>query len=107
MNIGKLDRRVTIQVRTLKKDATGTRSETWSTLAVVFAEYVVNKGKVSTLADAERPQDTQQWRIRWRNINATDHRLTYQGKTYNITGITEEGRRQSILLDTLAITGIS
>lgn len=107
MNIGKMDRRVTMQTRTLTKDTTGTRVETWETTAEIWAEYVTNKGNVSTLADAERPQDTQQFRIRWRTFDVTNNRIIYDGKTYNPTGVTQEGRRNTLLIDTLAIKGIS
>lgn len=107
-NAGKLDRRVTIQQRTLTKDNTGTRVETWEDIAEVWAEYVTHRGTVAPVADAERGQDSQQWRIRWRTLTpATNYRIIYGGSTYDIESVTQEGRKNTLLLDTIAIQSIS
>ncbi len=107
MNPGKLDRRVTIQKRVASRDATGSIVETWSDESKVWAEKVTHKGRESSLSDSERSQDSQQWRIRTRVINSTDYRVFYDLKYYGIEGITEEGRGNSLLLDTIAIQSIS
>ena len=102
MNPGKLNRRLTIQVRTLTKDATGSQSETWADTATVWAELVSQKGREATIADSERSQDTRQFRIRHRALTTTGNRLFYQSRFYDITGITEEGIKTTILMDTVA-----
>lgn len=105
MNPGKLDRRIVLQVRTLSRDGTGSRVETWSDSATLWAEVVTQKGSEKSAADAERPVDSRQFRIRHRAIDPTNHRILYQSKFYNITGTTEEpGRRSTLLLDTYAAT---
>ena len=107
MNPGKLNRRVVIQARTLTKDGTGSRVETWADSATVWAEAVTQKGREATLADADRTQDTRQFRIRHRALTTTDHRLLYQSRFYDITGITEEGIKTALLLDTVATQSIT
>lgn len=102
MNPGKLDRRIVLQVRVLSRDATGSRVETWADSATVCAEFVRQTGREANLADAERSQEQQQFRIRFRNINATDYRVLYRSKFYDIRGISEEGRTEFLLLDTVA-----
>lgn len=108
MNFSKMDRRITLEARVMTRDDTGSRVESWVTVSELWAEYVQNKGAEGPSADADRWQDSQQWRIRYRSgMTSTGYRLTYQGKTYNILGITEEGRKNSLLLDCLALQAVS
>jgi SPP1 family predicted phage head-tail adaptor len=108
MNPGKLDRRLVIQKRVLTKDTTGSRVETWADESKVWAEVVAHRASEAQPANAERPQDTRQFRIRHRTINSTDYRILYQSQFFNITGITEEGGREnSLLVDAIAIKSIS
>lgn len=103
MNPGKLDRRVVIQRRIILKDETGSRFETWADQATVWAEYVTARGTETTLADADRSQVTQQFRIRHRSITTTDHRILYRLKFYDIRSISEEaGRWNTLLLETVS-----
>ena len=106
MNPGKMDRRITIEARTLGKDSAGGRTETWETAAEVWAELVTRKSRESAAADSERPMDTRTFRIRYRSITEHNHRLTYDVKTFNITGISEEGRKQTLLIEATAATAI-
>lgn len=107
MNPGKLNRRIVIQVRTLTKDATGGRVQTWADSATVWAEIITQKGTSGIIADSERIQDTRQFRIRTRTIAPETHRILYQLKYYDITGITEEGISTTLILDTVATKSIS
>ena len=102
MNPGKLNRSVVIQARTISKDGTGSRVETWADSATVWAEAVKQSGKEATLADSDRSQDTRQFRIRHRALTTTGHRLLYQSRFYDIAGITEEGIKTTLLLDAVA-----
>ncbi len=106
-NPGKMDRRIVLQERTLTQDATGSRVETWADVANRSAEKVTTRGREAVLADGEKSQTTQQWRIRYMPALAgadatTNYRLTYQGKIYDITAITEEGRKDRHLIDSTA-----
>jgi SPP1 family predicted phage head-tail adaptor len=107
MNPGKLDRRIVLQRRIVSKDETGSRFETWADESTVWAEFLKQTGREGDLSDAERSQDFQQFRIRYRPLNPTDFRVYYRSKFYDITGISEEGRTESLLLDTVATQSVS
>ncbi len=107
MNPGKLNRRVVIQRRTKTRDATGSTVSTWSDQSTVWAEAVMHKSIESEIIDSDRPQQKRQFRIRHRSITSEDHRILYQSQFFNITGITEEGIKNTILLDTVATKAIS
>ncbi|GAA5124660.1 phage head closure protein [Luteolibacter yonseiensis] len=106
MNPGKMDRRIRLQKRTFSRDTTGSNVETWADNAGVWAEDVKQGGGESVIADADRGQDTRQFRIRHRDMNAQDYRVSYDGKIYEIRNIQEEGRKNTLLLDTVATQGI-
>lgn len=108
MNPGKMDRRITIQKRAMTRDATGSTVETWTDESRrIFAEKVKYTGSETVISDADRARDFQQWRIRYRDITPTEHRIVYQGKTYDISSVIEEGRRDSLLIDSAATQQIS
>ena len=102
MNSGKLNRRIVIQSRTVTADSMSGRVETWADSATVWAELVIQRGTVTNIADADRNQDTAQFRIRYRTINTSDNRILYKLRFYDIKGITEEGIKNTLLLDTVA-----
>jgi SPP1 family predicted phage head-tail adaptor len=107
MNPGKLDRRIVIQKRVMTKDATGTRVETWADESSVWAQYVTNKGNETSTADAERETNSQQFRIRYRALNAIDYRIFYRSQFYDIIGISEEGRQSFLLVDSIATRALA
>ena len=106
MNPGKLNRRLDIQTRTASKDATGSIVSNWADSAKVWAELVTQRGREAVIADSDRNQSTVQFRIRHRTITTTDHRILYQSRFYDITGITEEGLKNTLLLDAVATQAI-
>jgi SPP1 family predicted phage head-tail adaptor len=106
MNPGKLNRRVIIQSRTKTRDATGSTVSTWADESTVWAEAVTHKSSEAEIVDSDRTQQTRQFRIRHRTITSEDHRILYQSQFFNITGITEEGIRNTLLLDTVATKAI-
>ena len=107
MNPGKLNRRVVIQARTTTKDDSGSVVSTWAAHATVWAEVVVQRGREAIIADSDRSQDSRQFRIRYRSITSTGYRLLYQLRFYDITGITEEGIKTTLLLDTVATQSLA
>lgn len=101
MNPGAMDRRIVIQRRTVTRDALGGVTETWANEARVWAEIPRQTGNEATIADADRGQETRQFRIRHRAVIAADtHRISYQSKIYDIRHIAEENGRQNRLLIT-------
>jgi len=109
-HIGKLDRRITIYARTLTKDEAGGMVESWTIKGKLWAEKIDERGKESTVASADRGQNATRWRIRYRDfLNGLDeksgHRLVYQGQIFDIVGTKEEGRRDALVLETIATQG--
>ena len=108
MNPGLMNRRLQIQVRTLTKDNTGARVETWVDAFKVWAELVTHRSDENILADADRSTDDRVFRIRHQSSLASGtHRVLYQLKFYDITGIIEEGIRDRMLLNCRAVQSLT
>jgi head-tail adaptor len=83
MNIGQLDRKITIQEATLAKDAAGEEVETWGTYATLYAKKArksANEGVSSEQLIATR----------------VEMRVIESGLIYNIRAISEIGRKQGL-----------
>lgn len=111
-NPSKMDRRITIEKRTLTQDDAGGNVESWAILAYSWAEKVDQRGKESEVTDADRSEDETKWRVRYRpflrSVSATSgYRIKYNGETFNITHAKEEGRKDTHLLTTITTEGIS
>lgn len=99
MNPGKMDRRLTVQVRTFSKDVTGGRVESWADAFQCWAEVIRQSNSEGVTADADRASDERQFRIRYKSgITSGTHRILFQLKFYDITGIVEEGRKEALIL---------
>ena len=107
-NPGRMNRRLQVQVRTLTKDATGGRKETWANAFKVWGEAVSHKAAEGILGDSERTTDDRHFRIRYQStLAAGTHRILYQLKFYDITGIIEEGIRDRMLLTCRAVQSLT
>jgi SPP1 family predicted phage head-tail adaptor len=103
-----MDRRLTVQARTLTKDAAGGRVETWADAFDCWGEVVTQKASEGVTADADRATDDLQFRIRYKSgITSGTHRILYQLKFYDITGIVEEGRRDRLLLTCRSVQSLT
>jgi len=108
LGAGDLDRRITLESRSVAKDATyGSVSETWSTLAAGIAARVLESsteagvatGQAEGVVSYARP--TRIW-IRWRDgITRQDHRVRYGSRLLRIIGTAELGRRAGLELSCL------
>lgn len=108
MNPGKMDRRLTVQVRTMTKDAAGGRVETWADAFDCWGEVVRHTAREGIAADADRAQEERQFRIRYKSgIASGTHRVLYQLQFFDITGITEEGRRDRLLLTCRSVQALT
>lgn len=93
MRAGSLDRIIEIQRRTTGLDLYGTPVETWTTYATMRAQLLKNatddrEGERGHTTDAVLTFRTYYFT----GLNLND-RLFYEGQSYNVTGITEIGRR--------------
>jgi SPP1 family predicted phage head-tail adaptor len=99
LQAGAMDRRIALQQATVTYDALNNPTETWATLATVWASK-------EDLSDSERVAAaevgaamTTRFRIRYSlkvsGINPKD-RLTFDGNTYEVVNTKEIGRREGI-----------
>ena len=108
-NPGKMDRYIIIQARTLTKDSAGGRVETWTNAFVDVPAELVKTSQTETItADADRNIETRQFRIRYKaGLASGTHRILYQLRFYDITGIDEEGRQDRLLLTCRAVQALT
>jgi SPP1 family predicted phage head-tail adaptor len=101
MTPGKLNRRLTIERRTVSKDAVGGKVDTWATFRLVWAELVIQRGGTSIVTSADRVTHNTQWRIRHiEGFNEQDFRIVYQGRYYDINLIEPIGIKTEMLVST-------
>ena len=94
MRSGRLDRRLTLQRRTLIENDYGEGVETWNDLATVWAEKIPVRGferyaAMQTVAEVE-----ERFKIRYRKDLTPLDRVICDGKTYDVLGVIEIGRRE-------------
>ena len=96
MKLGQLDRRITIQQKTVSRTALGDESESWSHLATVWAKVVPTSGREYFNAQAQQlvGNKTTVFRIRYLASarKDTELRVVYDGENYDIKHIAELGR---------------
>lgn len=101
MNIGKLDRRITIQAKTTTRDASeGGTVDTWADVVTVWAEKLDVGGSKGFRGGALRPETDTVFTIRHRSDVTALHRITYQGAIYGIVSVAEIGRREGLTIQT-------
>lgn len=100
---GELDRRITLQTRTITRGATlGDEVVTWPDGDTVWAK-VMESSTATTLQDTATEQAAlyarpMRVRMRWRTLDKTNTRLSYGGRILRITGTAELGRRVGLEL---------
>ena len=98
MNAGKLDRRITLQRKSMTFNDAGEPVETWHEIATVWAEKVDMRGSERYTAAQTVAQLDTKFRIRYRQqITPIDRVLCY-GRVYDVGGILEIGRREGLEL---------
>jgi SPP1 family predicted phage head-tail adaptor len=102
MRAGALDRRVTIQRKTVIQDPYGEEIETWTDLATVSAQVTQQSGREFLAAETVQAVVRVLFRLRWiADIQATD-RVIYGGRSHDIQEVKELGRREGLDLMTVA-----
>ena len=93
MRAGNLDRVITIQRRTTGIDLYGTPIETWTDYATIRGQLLKN---ATDDREGQRGHTTDillNFRIRFVASLSLNDRLLYQGQQYQVTQISEIGRR--------------
>jgi SPP1 family predicted phage head-tail adaptor len=98
LEFSRLDRRVTVQRRTLTQDGAGEAIESWTDDATVWAEARDPKGRELFQADQRAAQIDRVFVLRWRAINQKDYRILYENDVYDIEEIAEIGRQAGLQL---------
>ena len=90
-----LDQQVVIEKLTESVDENGSLTESWATLATIWAAVVALRGR--ELMDRTKVNSVVQWRfrIRWRDDVTPKMRLSWRGDTYDIAAVLDaRGRRE-------------
>lgn len=101
MQAGKLDRRITLQRATTTANSLNEPIQTWAAIATVWAAKMeVRDSERQRAAETAAVIDTR-FQIRWSSqvsdIDAAD-RVVFGGRTFNILGVKEIGRREGLEL---------
>jgi SPP1 family predicted phage head-tail adaptor len=96
MRAGRLDRRVTIQSRTLTRNDYGEQIETWADDDTVWGERFDLRGREFFTARQVSADVTTRFRLRYRTGLTVLHRLVCEDVTYDIHQVSEIGRRQGL-----------
>jgi len=94
MNIGKMDRRITIQSATNTVDTFGQRNESWSDRRTTWAakrdELATERVEAGQVVEVVRTT----WTLRFDSDLKHTERIVYDSETYYILGIMELGRKE-------------
>jgi SPP1 family predicted phage head-tail adaptor len=104
VNAGRLDRRITLERRVAGgRDSRGGLVETWEPLATVWAGVKYGSpdggsGKEGEAASRVVGFLEAAFTIRWRADVTSGCRIRFDGYTWNITNVSEKGRRDVLVL---------
>ena len=104
MRAGRLDRRITIQGKTLTHDEFGEEVETWGDLMTVWAQLQSDRGDERFAHQQLLGTAASTFVIRRRPdlVLTVEHRINYNGRTWDITDVRELGRNQGLEIDAKA-----
>lgn len=100
MNIGRMDRRVTLQRVSTSADSWNHPRESWSDLGTVWATKQPRKATEPTEAGQVVALNVVDWFIRYRTDVLATSRLLEGSDVYEVTGVQEIGRREGLRLIT-------
>lgn len=109
---GKLDRRVTFQLKTVASDAYGTDTTvSWADSFTTYAQVTEMDGKEIFGTDQDAVQKISRANVKLRirhrtDINVKDYRFVHNSNTYDIFSISELGRKDglTVLGELLTVT---
>lgn len=87
MDIGKLNKRITIQQQSSSYDAAGQLVEDWSTFATVWANIKFNSGSETIKSDAIASTVKASIRIRYKQGVSAGMRVAYKDAVYEILAV--------------------
>lgn len=98
INIGNMDRRITIERQTETVKPSGDVVKAWTTVAVVWAEIIQQTATEFFTGYGEAETGSIIFRVRYRPGITTADRVTYNGSAYGLKEIKELGRFEALEL---------
>lgn len=102
MHVGRRDRRIQVQGKTVAHNDAGEEVESWTTLATVWAEKKENGGNERFTAAQFVGKQVTTFRFSWHNavkVVTVEHRIVFDGREFDIEAVREIGRREGIEVD--------
>lgn len=102
MEAGKLDRYITIEQKSVTKDALGGEVITWETYANAWANYKGLRATEKVESEQEVANRKVEFTIRTLDAPLTDEamRVSYDSQIYMIEGVKLIGRQETTILQT-------
>ena len=100
LNIGKMDRYITLRSVAVSVDAYGGRVEAFSDLASVWARITYKKGKEDFEGEKLTSVNNVIFTIRYRDDLSVENEIVYSSNTYKIENLTEFGRQEALQITT-------
>ncbi|XKM39126.1 phage head closure protein [Rhizobium ruizarguesonis] len=98
LNIGNMDRRITIERETETVSPSGDARKVWAPVETVWAEVLQQTASEFFTGYGEAETGTVIFRVRYRPGITTADRVSYDGQPYGLTEIKELGRRDALEL---------
>lgn len=98
IDAGKLDKRITLQKKTIARASDGSETITYTDVATVWAEYVVKTGREFYAAQKINAEVTALFRLRYRSNMDTRYRVDYKGRYFDILYIDDTLRLQNEMM---------
>lgn len=99
MRAGRLDRTITLDAQTAgAPDDYGVSQPSWERFATVRAELVTMSTEEFLRASGETSEASLVFRIRYLPGVTNAHRLTFEGRQFDVREVSELGRRQTLEL---------
>lgn len=107
--IGKMRYRVELQSTTDTTDTGGGRAQTWSTLAIIYANIIPKSGTERYKHDKITDSVTHEMYIRYRTDIDPSYRIKYGSRTFSIKSIlnVDERDRYQLLTCTEGQVGVA
>lgn len=96
---GSMDRRITIQTKGVTYDTSGSEIITYTDIATVWANVDDKREKEGTEGKQLTASETTTFTVRYRTDVTPIDQIVYESKTYDITGISEIGRREGLAIN--------
>ena len=98
MRIGPLRHRITIEEKSVTRDAEGGEVVTWATFATVWASASSITGREFFASQQVNSTVSMKFGIRWLDGVTTAMRISFDSKLYNIVAVLDSDRRADLML---------